>query len=116
METLLAEDVVTLNDSNGRYPAAGVPVVGANKVARFHAGITSLRKRLPQVAVRWLNGAPAVVCHYDPPVTDRFAPAFITLAELDENGLIRRIYSVLAPEKLRRQWDSSPTSEARNEP
>lgn len=102
MESLLAEDVVTLNDTNGRYPAAGVPVVGANKVARFHAGITNLRKRMPQLEVRWLNGVPAAVCHYEPPVTDRFAPAFITLAELDENGLIRRIYSVLAPEKISR--------------
>jgi RNA polymerase sigma-70 factor, ECF subfamily len=110
MESLLARDVVTLNDTNGRYPAAGVPVVGANKVARFHAGITSLRERLPRIEVRWLNGAPAVVGHYDPPVTDRFAPAFITIGELDEAGLIRRIYSVLAPEKLLRLIPSGTES------
>jgi len=103
MEALLAADVVTLNDTNGRYPAAGVPVVGANKVARFHAGIADLRKQqLPRIEVRSLNGTPAVVCSYDPPVTDRFAPAFITLGDLDEHGRIRRIYTVLAPEKLSR--------------
>jgi len=101
MEALLAADVVTLHDTNGRYPAAGVPVVGANKVARFHAGIADLRRQqLPRIEVRSLNGAPAVVCSYDPPVTDRFAPAFVTLGELDEAGRIRRIYTVLAPEKL----------------
>ena len=44
MEALLAEDVVTLNDTNGRYPAAGVAVVGRSKVARFHAGIARLRE------------------------------------------------------------------------
>jgi RNA polymerase sigma-70 factor (ECF subfamily) len=103
MEALLAADVVTLNDTNGRYPAAGVPVVGANKVARFHAGIADLRKQqIPRIEVRSLNGAPAVVCSYDEPVTDRFAPAFITLGELDASGRIRRIYTVLAPEKLAR--------------
>jgi RNA polymerase sigma-70 factor (ECF subfamily) len=103
MEALLTADVVTLNDTNGRYPAAGVAVVGANKVARFHAGIADLRKQqLPRIEVRSLNGALAVVCTYQPPVTDRFAPAFITLGELDEQGRIRRIYTVLAPDKLAR--------------
>ncbi len=103
MEALLTADVVTLNDSNGRYPAAGVPVVGANKVARFHAGIADLRKQqVPRIEVRSLNGALAIVCSYEPPVTDRFAPAFITLGELDEQGRIRRIYSVLNPEKIAR--------------
>jgi RNA polymerase sigma-70 factor (ECF subfamily) len=103
MEALLAADVATLNDTNGRYPAAGVAVVGANKVARFHAGIADLRKQqLPRIEVRSLNGALAVVCTYQPPVTDRFAPAFITLGELDADGRIRRIYTVLAPDKLAR--------------
>lgn len=103
MEALLSEDVVTLNDTNGRYPAAGVPVVGANKVARFHAGIADLRKQQqPRIAVRSLNGAPAVVCSYAQPVSDRFAPAFITLGELDAHGRIRRIYTLLNPDKIAR--------------
>jgi RNA polymerase sigma-70 factor (ECF subfamily) len=102
MEALLAEDVVTLNDTNGRYPAAGVAVVGANKVARFHAGIANLREQLPRIEVRWLNGAPAVIGSYDEPVTDRFAPAFITLGELDEQGRIRRIFTLINPDKIAR--------------
>ncbi len=112
MEALLTADVVTLNDTNGRYPAAGVAVVGANKVARFHAGIADLRKQqLPRIEVRQLNGLPAVVCSYEPPVTDRFAPAFITLGELDAHGCIRRIYTVLAPDKIRRVLASAARSE-----
>ncbi|MEX2208704.1 MAG: sigma-70 family RNA polymerase sigma factor [Myxococcota bacterium] len=102
MEALLAEDVVTLNDTNGRYPAAGVAVTGRNKVARFHAGIASLRARLPRIEVRWLNGGPAIIGSYDEPITDRFAPAFITLGELDAHGRIRRIYTLLNPDKIAR--------------
>jgi RNA polymerase sigma-70 factor (ECF subfamily) len=102
MEALLAEDVVTLNDTNGRYPAAGVAVTGANKVARFHAGIANLRAQLPRIEVRWLNGGPAIIGTYDEPIGDRFAPAFITLGELDAQGRIRRIYTVLNPDKIAR--------------
>jgi RNA polymerase sigma-70 factor (ECF subfamily) len=103
MEALLAEDVVILNDTNGRYPAAGVPVVGRSKVARFHAGIARLRAdQTPRVAIRWLNGAPAIVIEFEEPVTDRFAPRYVTLGEIGADGLLRRIYTVLAPEKLAR--------------
>jgi len=102
MEALLAEEIVTLNDSNGRYPAAGIPVVGRNKVARFHMGIADLRNPIPRFKVRMLNGAPAVVAVYDPPPNDRFAPVYFTQAELDADGRIRRIYTVLAPDKLAR--------------
>jgi RNA polymerase sigma-70 factor (ECF subfamily) len=103
MEALLAEDVVTLNDTNGRYPAAGVAVVGRAKVARFHAGIARLRAGwTPRVELRWLNGAPAVLIEFDPAPQDRFAPRFATLGEVDAAGRVRRIYTVLAPEKLAR--------------
>jgi RNA polymerase sigma-70 factor (ECF subfamily) len=105
MEALLAEDVVTLNDTNGRYPAAGVAVVGRNKVARFHAGIARLREgRTPRVEVRWLNGLPAMVIDYDVLPDDRLAPRFVTLGELDSHGRVRRVYSVLAPDKISRQF------------
>jgi RNA polymerase sigma factor (sigma-70 family) len=103
MEALLAEDVVTLNDTDGRYPAAGVPVVGRSKVARFHAGIARLREgETPRAVLRWLNGTPAISVEFDPPPQDGLAPRFVTLGELDANGRVRRIYTVLAPEKLAR--------------
>jgi RNA polymerase sigma factor (sigma-70 family) len=112
MEALLAEDIVTLNDTNGRYPAAGVPVVGRNKVARFHMGIADLRETLPRFEVRMLNGVPAALASYDRKPDDRFAPAFITLAELDPAGRLRRIYTLLAPEKLARLIPSGTGSPA----
>ena len=103
MEALLAEDVVTLNDTNGRYPAAGVAVVGRNKVARFHAGIARLRLgETPRIQIRSLNGNVSIYVEFEPQPESRLAPRFAMTGELDENGLVRRIYSVLAPEKLER--------------
>jgi RNA polymerase sigma-70 factor (ECF subfamily) len=105
MEALLAEDVVTLNDTNGRYPAAGVAVVGRSKVARFHAGIARLREGYtPRVALHWFNGQPAMLVEFDPTPQDRLAPRFVTLGELDAAGRVRRIYTLLAPEKIRRAF------------
>jgi RNA polymerase sigma-70 factor (ECF subfamily) len=106
MEALLAEDVVTLNDTNGRYPAAGVAVVGRSKVARFHAGIARLREKQPppRVALHWFNGQPAVLVEFEPLPQDRLAPRFVTLGELDASGRVRRIYTLLAPEKIGRAF------------
>ncbi len=106
MEALLAEDVIALNDSNGRYPAAGVAVVGRSKVARVHAGIARLRANQPppRVALHWLNGQPAVLVEFEPPPQDRFAPRFVTLGEIDAAGRVRRIYTLLAPEKIGRAF------------
>ena len=102
MEKLLADDVVAYNDTDGRYHAAGIPVVGRSKVARFHAGIARLRAHeRPRVSVRWMNGAPAVAVEFELEVADGLAPRFFTLGELDADGRVRRIYSVLAPAKLR---------------
>jgi RNA polymerase sigma-70 factor (ECF subfamily) len=106
MEALLAEDIVTLNDTNGRYPAAGIAVIGRNKVARFHAGIAHLRAgQTPRIELRWLNGFPAMLVDYSP-VTDRLAPRFVTTGEFDPEGRVRRIYTVLAPEKIARAFRS----------
>jgi RNA polymerase sigma-70 factor (ECF subfamily) len=105
MEALLAEDVVTLNDTNGRYPAAGVAVTGRNKVARFHAGIARLREGwIPRITLRWMNGMPAMLIDFDPVPDDRFAPRFMTTGELDASGRVRRIYTVLAPDKVARAF------------
>ncbi|HXX48589.1 MAG TPA: sigma-70 family RNA polymerase sigma factor [Myxococcota bacterium] len=102
LEKLLADDVVTYNDTDGRYRAAGIPVIGRSKVARFHAGIARLRaQERPRVSVRWMNGAPAVAVEFDAVIADGLAPRFLTLGELDARGLVRRIYTVLAPAKLR---------------
>ena len=113
MEALLSADVVTLNDTNGRYPAAGIAVVGREKVARFHVGIARLREgETPRVQVRALNGQIAIYVEYDVLPGDRLAPRFTMTGDFDADGKVRRIYSVLAPEKLERLSPSGTGSPA----
>ncbi len=109
MESLLADDIVTLNDTNGKYPAAGIAVRGRNKVARFHAGIARLREgTTPRIALRWMNGMPAMLIEYDPGPQDRLAPRFVTTGELDAAGRVLRVYTVLAPAKIARTFAAHP--------
>lgn len=99
IESLLADGVVATNDGGGVYAAAGVPVIGRNKVARFHA---SLGRRTPsRFAVRELNGLPAFVGEYDdtPP---HLAPRFAMIPILDRAGRIRALHTIVAPRKLDR--------------
>ena len=58
---------VTLrNDGAGEYAAAGVPVVGRERVARFHVGITKGAAGEPTLAWCRMNGLPALVLEFDP--------------------------------------------------
>jgi len=103
VEALLAEDVVMLSDGGGEFHAARVPVRGANKVARFFINISKLsagsHASAPRLAFRRLNGIPAVVVEVDTPRAG-IAPRFVTLGELDADGRMCRIWSVLATAKL----------------
>jgi len=101
VEALLAADVVALNDANGTYSAARVPVRGRNKVARFQVKIAHLGPGARRYDVRLLNGLPAFVAEWD----DRprhLAPRIALIPVLDAEGRIRALAGVLAPEKLAR--------------
>jgi hypothetical protein len=54
--------------------------------------------------LHWLNGQPAMLVEFDPRPQDRLAPRFVTLGELDAEGRVRRIYTLLAPEKIDRAF------------
>jgi RNA polymerase sigma-70 factor (ECF subfamily) len=97
---LLAANVVSVSDGGGEFFAAKVPVVGRAKVARLlsklykaAAGLTS------KTRVVELNGLFAVFTEREdaPP---GFAGRLATLFQLDGDGLIERIYFVLASRKL----------------
>lgn len=60
---ILHDDVVAWSDSGGRVRAARNPVQGADKVARFFVGIHRKGGLVQNLALRWLNGAPALVLH-----------------------------------------------------
>ena len=97
---LLAAGVVSLSDGGGEFFAAKVPVVGRAKVAlllsnlfKATAGFTS-KSRVVE-----LNGLYAVSTERaDAP--PGFAGRVATLFQLDGEGLIERIYLVMASRKL----------------
>jgi len=97
IESLLAEDVVVWNDGGGEFAAARKPVRGRARVARFHVKI--VRGALTQLRTLTLNGVPAIVAtfqHTLPHISRRFA----VVPELDAEGRLRAIYTVLATRKL----------------
>lgn len=97
---LLAANVVSISDGGGEFFAAKIPVVGREKVALM---LTNLFKATADLASKTqvveLNGLFAVA-------TDRenaphgFARKLATLFQINDEGLIERIYFVMASRKL----------------
>lgn len=92
---ILADDAVLYNDGGGRRLAAHKPVHGADKVARFFAGI--VRKPNHPVPVKLelaqINGLPGCVGTYD---NGDVAVAAIEVRD----GRIAAVYIINNPEKL----------------
>ena len=111
IEAALAADVRLLTDGGGHYHAAKKPVLGRLKVATF------LNKLRPQPEepvyreLRSLNGIPGIYAERPSPPPG-LAPRFALLVDVGDNGLVREIYSVLAPAKLSRQRLLAPAAGA----
>jgi RNA polymerase sigma factor (sigma-70 family) len=97
VEALLAADVRAMSDGAGEFHAARQPVVGRKNVARLLIGL-SAKGVVDQMAFRMLNGLPAVVA--SSPKRHGFAPRFTFQIELDTEGRICAVHSVLATRKL----------------
>jgi RNA polymerase sigma-70 factor, ECF subfamily len=99
VEAMLAEDVVSLSDGGGEFHAARRPVHGRDRVARLFFGVA--RQGGPPVAmeVRLLNGLPALVADIAPRGKE-WGPRIVIQCEIDAQGLIKRLYGVLASRKL----------------
>jgi RNA polymerase sigma-70 factor (ECF subfamily) len=99
LERLLTEDVVSVSDGGGEVAAAKHPIIGRDKVSRLVLGLAAKLGRVPQVAVRTLNGAPALVIDIpDAPVG--IASKSVLFCEIDDAGRIKRMNTVAAPSKL----------------
>jgi RNA polymerase sigma-70 factor (ECF subfamily) len=98
MEALLARDVVAISDGGGKFYAARKPVRGRDKVVLFFGNIAREGGGRVRFDPREINGLPAVVVEREAP--DRFARRFVFSVELDGDGLVRRTYAVLNPDKL----------------
>ncbi len=99
LEKLLTEDAVSLSDGGGKVYAALNPIYGRSKVARLIAGLNEKLKLHLRIAFRNLNGLPALVVEH-PAAPDGIAPLFTMHFEIDSEGKIRRLSTVLAPDKL----------------
>lgn len=100
MESLLARDVRYVSDGGGEFFAARVPIVGAGKVAAFVRRILELRGPPDEYEVRMFNGFPGIVSRFHAVPSPKDAPAAFTRLELDGEGRILQIQSVLASRKL----------------
>jgi len=92
---LLADDAVLRTDGGGVVSAAINPVFGADRIARFFAGLARKARLGRQHEMAWINGLPGYVT--------RFEDGSVQTTALEiEAGAIRAVYVVRNPEKLRR--------------
>ena len=94
---LLADDVVVRSDGGGRYTAARLPVVGADRVLKLYQGLGRLGVPT-RVEPRVFNGQPGILAAFDTPPAG-FAGQWAMVADVVE-GRIVALYSVLVEEKV----------------
>ncbi len=100
VEALLAEDVRLTSDGAGEVHAARKPIVGRDRVLRFSMKLGARRTRDVWMALRSVNGLPALVFHTPPPRPGD-PERFVITCTLDADGRIARFHTILAPAKLR---------------
>lgn len=98
LEATLAAEVRQLGDGGGEFFAARVPIVGRARVARFLLGLRKHQDPGARMALRTLNGLPALVLQQAP--RPGVAPRLVMQCEMGADGLVRAVYSVLATGKL----------------
>jgi len=99
---LLAANVVSVSDGGGEFFAAKVPVIGREKVTLFLANLFKLTAGIEtQQKVVELNGLFAVTTERTN-APEGYAPRVASLFQLNDEGLIERIYFVMASRKLTR--------------
>ncbi len=96
IQTLLTEDAIAISDGGGVKQAALNPIYGADKVARFFAGLGRKAQRIGlkvDAVPSEINGLPGLLVYFDG-VVDQ------TIGIDIRDGRIAAIYAVRNPEKL----------------
>jgi RNA polymerase sigma-70 factor (ECF subfamily) len=102
IEELLSTSIRELNDGGSEFHAAKVPLVGIERVVKFHLRLGELRGAPDTFEVRMLNGLPALLATYAPErVKAHEAPRFVLRLDVDPDGRIRELHAILATEKIR---------------
>jgi RNA polymerase sigma-70 factor (ECF subfamily) len=96
---LFEANAVGLGDGGGRYHAARVPVVGAEKIIRMYMKLATRSGPDAKFEIRRVNGLPALVGE-DPAPKSPNAPRVVLMIALGPSGRVRSLFSVIAPEKL----------------
>jgi RNA polymerase sigma-70 factor (ECF subfamily) len=100
VEALLADSVRTVTDAGGRYTALRTPLVGRSKVAHFYLRAAQHRQAAgPLLEMRMVNGLPAMTIVLSHPQRKQ-GPRTVMRCDLDRDGRIREVHSILAPDKL----------------
>src|SRR5205085_3483748 len=99
MRALLAASVRTVTDGGGEFTALRAPLVGVDRVVRFHLETARRRGPISCVEMRELNGLPALVVETTP-LRPRMAPRLVLRCEVDRAGRIVELHTILAARKL----------------
>jgi RNA polymerase sigma factor (sigma-70 family) len=96
--SLVSAEAVAYSDGGGQFFAALRPVRGRRKVTALLLGLARHRP-VSEAAPLTLNGLPALRLGF-PAGRPRDAPEGVVRVDLDAEGKIHRLYTVLAPSKL----------------
>lgn len=96
VKVLLAEDAVAMGDTGGLLPTSRVPLRGGGLIATFFLHLAKQRPLL-RVRVTELNGMPALLGEVEE--AGRALPLVLRV-DLDAQGRIVAVHSILAPGKL----------------
>jgi RNA polymerase sigma-70 factor (ECF subfamily) len=99
VQQLLRSDAVAIGDGGGEYRAARNVVRGSDRVARLQLGLRRFYQEGASLTVRTINGLPALVLDRSA-APEGFAPRAVLAVQLDADGSITAVYSVLASAKL----------------
>jgi RNA polymerase sigma-70 factor (ECF subfamily) len=99
IESLLADGVRSISDAGGEFAAAHKVVVGRERVTRLLLGLAAKYDGKTIPTVRTMNGLLAALIEIAG-VSGRVAPRFVLRFDLDGDGRISEIHSVLATRKL----------------
>jgi RNA polymerase sigma-70 factor (ECF subfamily) len=97
LQELLAEDVRSLNDGGGEFFAARIPLIGAQRVIKFHTGVR--RGEPARAQLRQLNGLPALLVQFERELRGAASRCVFSIA-LNRAGRVQEIYTLMATRKL----------------
>lgn len=95
MVSLLARDAVLYSDGGGKAHAAGIPVAGAEKIAKFLTGLGRKAQGVWEVRPALVNGRLGAVTYFEGRLVN-------VLSLRVEGGEIRNIFIQVNPDKLPR--------------